>query len=180
VSGPTPAQDPEGDRFERELEPPPAVVQGPSTPSWDDASDADEVAPPQLGDPTQPAGTQDADWPEDADDDASRTALPPRLEGWRRRSAAGAILTGFALGLQQALEPKRDQPAIVVQTSGDPPRDLPVEADFEYGRPRQAVVNLRPWLLGDSEDRAHPDSGDSPGPVQPPSSDDERGSEEQR
>ena len=75
------------------------------------------------------------------------TALPPKLEAWRRRSAAGAIMTGFALGLQEALETKRDEPAIVVQTSGDPPKDLPVEADFEYGRPRQSVVSIRPWLL---------------------------------
>ena len=76
-----------------------------------------------------------------------RTALPPKVEAWRKRSAAGAILTGFALCLQEALETKRQEPSIVIQTSGDPPRDLPVEADFEYGRPRQTVVNIRPWLL---------------------------------
>jgi hypothetical protein len=75
------------------------------------------------------------------------TALPPKVEAWRKRSAAGAILTGFALGLQEALETKRQEPSIVVQTSGDPPRDLPIEADFEYGRPRQTVVSIRPWLL---------------------------------
>ena len=32
-------------------------------------------------------------------------------------------------------------------TSGDPPRDLPVEAEVEHGRPRRSVVNIRPWLL---------------------------------
>jgi len=82
------------------------------------------------------------------------TALPPKVESWRKRSVTGAILTGFALGLQEALETKRQEPAIVVQTSGDPPRDLPVEADFEYARPRQSVVSIRPWLLevpGDGE-----------------------------
>jgi len=82
------------------------------------------------------------------------TALPPKVESWRKRSVTGAILTGFALGLQEALETKRQEPAIVVQTSGDPPRDLPVEADFEYARPRQTVVSIRPWLLegpGDGE-----------------------------
>ncbi len=75
------------------------------------------------------------------------TALPPKIEAWRKRSAAGAILTGFALGLQEALETKRQEPSIMIQTSGDPPKDLPVEADFEYGRPRQSVVSIRPWLL---------------------------------
>ncbi len=78
------------------------------------------------------------------------TALPGRVEAWRRRSAAGAILTGFALGLQEALETHREEPSIVVQTSGDPPDDLPVEAEFEYGRPRQSVVSIRPWMLKES------------------------------
>lgn len=77
------------------------------------------------------------------------TALPPKLEAWRRRSAAGAILTGFALGLQEALEKRKEDPSIVMETSGEPPADLPVEADFEYGRPRQSVVQIRPWLLPD-------------------------------
>jgi hypothetical protein len=76
-----------------------------------------------------------------------RTALPPKVDAWRRRSATGAILTGFAMGLQQVFGKEREEPAIVMQTSGDPPRDLPVEADVEQARPRQSVVNIRPWLL---------------------------------
>jgi hypothetical protein len=92
------------------------------------------------------------------EEEEPHTALPPKVEAWRRRSATGAILTGFALGLQEALETKRDEPSIVVQTSGDPPQDLPVEADFEYGRPRQSVVNIRPWLL---PEETPPDSEDN-------------------
>ncbi|HLI53195.1 MAG TPA: hypothetical protein VKU88_02625 [Acidimicrobiales bacterium] len=100
-------------------------------------------------------------------DDGPHTALPPRVEAWRKRSAAGAILTGFALGLQQALEPNRQEPSIVVQTSGDPPRDLPVEADFEYGRPRQSVVQVRPWLLDDPTRAGTPgDPGEEAGQPQ--------------
>jgi hypothetical protein len=92
-------------------------------------------------------------------DDAKQTALPPKVEAWRRRSATGAILTGFALGLQQALGKEQEQPAIIMQTSGDPPADLPVEAEVEQGRPRQSVVNIRPWLL---PDRSNPDdAGDA-------------------
>jgi hypothetical protein len=91
------------------------------------------------------------------------TALPPKVEAWRKRSATGAILTGFALGLQEALETKRQEPAIVIQTSGDPPKDLPVEADFEYGRPRQSVVSIRPWLLeGIGVDRESDGAGSPP------------------
>jgi hypothetical protein len=91
--------------------------------------------------------------PEEADGEKeSHTALPPRVEAWRQRSAVGAIMTGFALGLQEALEPKREEPAIVVQTSGEPPTDLPVESDFEFRRPRQSVVHIRPWLLDNKAD----------------------------
>ena len=98
------------------------------------------------------------------------TGLPPKLEAWRQRSATGAILTGFALGLQQALEPKRDEPAVIQETSGDPPKDLPVEADFEYRRPRHSVVNIRPWLLDSPEpDRAAAD-GEPPADAAPPQS----------
>jgi hypothetical protein len=115
-------------------------------------------------------GDGEADDIESEGDDVAHTALPPKVEAWRKRSATGAILTGFALGLQQALETKRDEPGIVVQTSGDPPGDLPVEADFEYGRPRQSVVNIRPWLLekNDAENGHAGDSADDENPPEEP------------
>ncbi len=96
------------------------------------------------------------------------SALPPKLEAWRRRSATGAILTGLALGFQQALEAPREQPSIMIETSGTPPRDLPVDAEVEVLRPRQSVVSIRPWLIegskGDAASPADRDvSGASPG-----------------
>lgn len=84
-----------------------------------------------------------------AESPAASTALPPRIESWRRRSATGAILTGFALGLKEALEPRREEPSIVMETSGDPPTDLPVEAEVDRIRPADNVVTIRPWLLAD-------------------------------
>ncbi|HLI24105.1 MAG TPA: hypothetical protein VKU91_04060 [Acidimicrobiales bacterium] len=95
-------------------------------------------------DPAGDAGAEDAGGPS--------TALPPRLESWRRRSAAGAILTGFAMGLKEALEPQRQEPSIVMETSGDPPGDLPVEAEVDQIRPADNVVKIRPWLLADDEE----------------------------
>jgi hypothetical protein len=82
-------------------------------------------------------------------------ALPKRVDAWRRRSASGAILTGIALGLKQVLEPRRDEPAIVAQVSGDPVGDLPVEAHLDGIKPANSVVTNRPWLL---EDGDHHDS----------------------
>jgi hypothetical protein len=96
------------------------------------------------------------------------TALPPRMESWRRRSAAGAILTGIGLGLKAALEPERDEPSIIVQTSGDLPSDLAVEAQLGGILPGDNVVKIRPWLLAD--DVASPSdtpSSDTPSKARP-------------
>jgi hypothetical protein len=107
-----------------------------------------------------------SDWEpgQDRTEDGGQTALPPKVEAWRKRSATGAILTGFALGLQQAFDKEREEPAIVMQTSGDPPRDLPVDATLEQGRPRHSVVNVRPWLLRDGagETQDGPAAEDTP------------------
>ena len=78
-----------------------------------------------------------------------RSGLPDSIERWRQRSATGAVLTAFAFGLQNVFEPDRKEPAIIMQTSGDPPKDLPVEAQLEQLGPRQSTVTVRPWLLGD-------------------------------
>ena len=81
------------------------------------------------------------------------TGLPDRIEKWRQRSAAGAVATAFALGLQAALDTERKEPAIIMETSGEPPTDLPVEAQLEQLGPRQSTVTVRRWLLsGDERD----------------------------
>jgi hypothetical protein len=79
-----------------------------------------------------------------------RRGVQDSIERSRRRSATGAVLTAFAFGLQNVFEAERKEPAIVMQTSGDPPMDLPVEAQLEQLGPRQSTVTVRPWLLGDA------------------------------
>jgi hypothetical protein len=91
---------------------------------------------------------------EDVADDEAGTGSPTKMEAWRKRSATGAILTGIALGFQQVFEPERNDPAIIQETSGEPPKDLPVEAEIEQLRPRQSVVSIRPWLLPDDKNGA--------------------------
>jgi hypothetical protein len=84
----------------------------------------------------------------DADHPELRTALPPAIEEWRRRSATGAILTGIAFGLRQALEEPRDEPAIVVEAPGEPPGPpQPMELHMDPDRPEETWVIVRPWLL---------------------------------
>lgn len=78
-----------------------------------------------------------------------RTALPPALEDWRRRSAMGAILTGITFGLRQALELPKEDPAIVVEAPGEPPGPpRPMELHMDPDRPEETWVIVRPWTLG--------------------------------
>jgi hypothetical protein len=141
----------------------------------DRADDGAESEAEPFGEELEPEPTPDAQ-PEGAYvgygreeafplEEEYHTALPRKVEAWRQRSATGAILTGMALGLQQALGKERNEPAIVVQTSGDPPRDLPVEADFEFRRPRQSVVNIRPWLLDGSDTATDDSEGEAQAPA---------------
>ena len=102
----------------------------------------------------------------DADDPGPSTGLPPRLERWRRRSATGAIMTGFAFGLQQVFEPEHKGPSIVQESSGDPPEDLAVDADVDPLAARRTVVRIRPWLFertGGTEEPAGPADPPDPG-----------------
>jgi hypothetical protein len=89
---------------------------------------------------------------EEGSDQGPHTALPPRVESWRRRSVTGAVLTGFALGLREALEPERQEAPIIVQVSGDPVDDLAVEAQVDELNPAESVVTVRRWLLREIAD----------------------------
>jgi len=81
---------------------------------------------------------------------ATSAGLPPRAPRncWKRRRLGrracrpdrknganaqrpGAVATAFALGLQAALDTGAQEPAIIMETSGEPPTDLPVEAQLE-------------------------------------------------
>jgi hypothetical protein len=78
------------------------------------------------------------------------SGLSDKAERWRMRSATGTVLTAFAFGLKEVFEPNRNQPAIIMETSGDPPKDLPVEAELEQLGPRRSTVMVRSWLLGNN------------------------------
>ena len=142
--------------------------------AWDDGSHEiwDEVEP--QGEGPDGGSVHGRSVEAEPEDDGPHTALPPKVEAWRKRSATGAILTGFAFGLQQVFEP-REEPAIIMETSGDPPKDLPVDADLEYGRPRHSVVSIRPWLFQDEQVQGEETPGPDPDPKEPEPSEPERG-----
>jgi hypothetical protein len=85
------------------------------------------------------------DWEEAALLDTDPIEASSHIERWRRKGSVGAaVLSGFALGLQEVFYPEqREDPAIVVE-AGDPPTDRPVEAHLDFEDPAASVVTVRP------------------------------------
>jgi len=83
---------------------------------------------------------------------------PLRFHHWMKRSAAGAVLSGIALGLQQALEPKRELPAFVMEAPGEPDDpDAPIVLHFDPDDPTKTVAVIRPPAPGpDAPPSGHP------------------------
>ncbi len=70
------------------------------------------------------------------------------LDGWRRRAAGGAIVTGVTLGLRRALAEHEERPLLVIEAPEEPPRrDEAIEVHFDPAGPAHAWVVVRPWLL---------------------------------
>ena len=83
--------------------------------------------------------------PDDGDDiDEHVPHDPLRFNRWMKRSASGAVLSGIALGLQQALEHKREVPAFVMEAPGEPEDpDAPITLHFDPDDPTKTVAVIR-------------------------------------
>jgi hypothetical protein len=69
---------------------------------------------------------------------------PLRFQRWMQRSATGAVLTGIALGLREALEPNRRQTAFVIEAPGEPEDpDAPIALRFDPDDPTKTVAVIR-------------------------------------
>ncbi|HEX5266265.1 MAG TPA: hypothetical protein VFW24_05790 [Acidimicrobiales bacterium] len=99
----------------------------------------------------------------------SHTALPARVEAWRRRTATGALLTGIARGFGEVFEPEREPAAIVAEAPGEPfgpPR--PVEAILDPDDPSASSLVVRRWLMEGADRGGDGDAGapgEGPGPA---------------
>jgi hypothetical protein len=102
----------------------------------------DAVHQPVDGDPAQNPGPGESE-PESEEPSGD----PLRFDRWRRRSAAGAMMTGIAFGMQEALDQKRKEPPIVQQVDGDPGPQGPIELQFDPDHPEKTVAVIRPWLI---------------------------------
>jgi hypothetical protein len=119
-----------------------------------DSSGADgprRIDPADDADPVDPAAGTDGFGAGDGDDDAYDPAAddasghdPLRFNRWMRSSATGGVLTGIALGLQHALEGRREQPAFVIEATGEPEDpDAPITLHFDPDDPTKTVAIIR-------------------------------------
>jgi len=108
-----------------------------------------EGAPPGPAPPDGTAGTEGAEWstgPGGPGDDVDGPVPhdPLRFNRWMKRSASGAVLSGIALGLQQALEHRRESPAFVLEAPGEPEDpDAPITLHFDPDDPTKTVAVIR-------------------------------------
>ncbi|MGD0880047.1 MAG: hypothetical protein ABSB09_00565 [Acidimicrobiales bacterium] len=110
-------------------------------------------AAPEPADESPDVGA-DADGSTDADADGG-TPDPLRFSNWMKRSATGAVLSGIALGLQHALEEKRELPAFVMEAPGEPEDpDAPITLHFDPDDPTNTVAVIRRPATTDPEEPA--------------------------
>jgi hypothetical protein len=77
-----------------------------------------------------------------------------------RSSASGGMLTGIALGLQHALEERREQPAFVMEAPGEPEDpDAPISLHFDPDDPTKTTAVIRAPSEGGRRDGTSPPAG---------------------
>jgi hypothetical protein len=82
---------------------------------------------------------------------------PLRFNNWMKRSATGAVMTGIALGLQQALEPRKPEVPYVIEAREDPDDlDGPIDLRFDPDSPADTVAIIRRPVTDDGPPPASP------------------------
>jgi hypothetical protein len=98
--------------------------------------------PPERTPPGKDDATIELD--QDAVDADAAEHDPLPFHRWMRTSASGSILTGIALGLQHALEERRQQPAFVMEAPGEPDDpEAPIRLHFDPDDPTRTVAVVR-------------------------------------
>ncbi len=121
----------------------------------EDARGQEAGAPPAVADGSE-AGAEDAGA---ARGEPVEGKDPLRFNSWMKRSATGAVMTGIAVGLQQALELPRQEPAFVIEASGEPEDpNRPIDLRFDPDSPADTVAIIRRPPVADAPEEPSPPS----------------------
>jgi hypothetical protein len=103
--------------------------------------DEADAAPDEVDGPVGEAS--DGQAPDDSHSEAPGRD-PLRFNQWMKRSATGAVMTGISLGLREVFEQRREEPAFVIEASGQPDDpDHPIELHFDPDNPADTVAVIR-------------------------------------
>jgi len=111
------------------------------------------VALPLL--PDDPNDWSDEEWLAwlEAGDAAERAAAEsggddrPTLPSWLKGPVALQFLAASMTAVGEAIYGKKDEPAIVIQASGDPGEDDGLTLQLDHEHPEESVAILRRWRL---------------------------------
>jgi hypothetical protein len=127
---------------------------GPGQSGESAASGADSAGDPADDGAGQPADDIDGDQgaaggphPDNVVDpyDGSDPGKDPlRFSNWMKRSATGAVMTGIAVGLKEALQPQKKEVPFVIEARGEPDDpDKPIDLHFDPDSPADTVAIIR-------------------------------------
>ena len=127
------------------------AANGPDAPEDGGSGDVVEATGDQATAPEQPGETAIEDGSEENGPD------PLRFSNWMKRSATGAVMSGIAVGLKEALQPKQPIP-FVIEASGEPEDpDKPIDLKFDPDSPAATVAIIRrPPVAEDPQSPAPP------------------------
>lgn len=103
-----------------------------------DGVDGDEFD--EFYDPDTLAALDGWESPGTGPDDAP---LPSRLSAWSRSTVMGMVLSGYAFGLQEVLDPKSRRPIVVEVDASGEPHALPIELILDPDDPSGSLCIVR-------------------------------------
>ncbi len=125
----------------------PVPAEDPSTGDEDRDGPSDKAGPGEQarsGETEVGADGNDANAEPGHDPEDGEVRDPLRFNNWMKRSATGAVMTGIAVGLQQALQLPRQEPAFVIEASGEPhDPNHPIDLHFDPDNPADTVAVIR-------------------------------------
>ena len=78
--------------------------------------------------------------------DPDAPVVPRKVTPLRRKTVGGAMLAAAMVGLQEAIEGPKKEPALTETGNSTPDEDDPVAIDLDPVDPSASVAVVRPWL----------------------------------
>ncbi|MEZ5138361.1 MAG: hypothetical protein R2711_06225 [Acidimicrobiales bacterium] len=73
----------------------------------------------------------------------ARPGGPSRVASWSRSSLLGAVMTGYALGLREILDPPTDEQIVIEVDASGEPHDLPIRLLLDPDSPQGSLCIVR-------------------------------------